>query len=589
VPHRTEAADDQLRLGPLRIDVAAHAVERDGHPIELTPTEFRLLVELARHAGNVLSREQLLERVWGYDYLGDSRLVDATIQRLRAKVEPDPSHPTVIETVRGVGYRAVRASPRPARRDRQPPPPARRVRARLVVTVLARRHGRGARAVGPRLRARRPLAAGDRSTARSRRRASTSRCWLRNGWATSSWPGDIEASGLADDLQRRGVDAFVDLGAGEDFVTGLGIAPAPEVVSDDLLALVAEGRVAAERVDLDGTPTLVVGARRPPAGPDFYFFTDLSDIDATLAQLRWVLLAASLLLLLVGGDRRLADGAARRVLGGHGRAAHRGPRPGTPVRRRRLPRAAHPGDRLVHEAAELADHVDALPAGTRRVVELLDGDVRRLRTSSRSSSSSPAWTGGVGTDDVQHDEVDVPRFLAAVAARRLPAAAVRGPSDLRVRDRPAPARAHRRQPRRQRPRARRRTRRDGRRRSRRPSPAGRGGRPRPGRARRGPRAHLRPVREGGPGPAGGGSGLGLAIVREHVRVLGGTVRARPREGGGLVVEVRLPARPPELGRLTGCCGTVTSHGPRRDPRARRWARTERQVGRLPDRPTGGPP
>jgi DNA-binding response OmpR family regulator len=106
--HRTEAADDQLRLGPLRVDVAAHTVDRDGRTIELTPTEFRLLVELARHAGNVLSRDQLLERVWGYDYLGDSRLVDAAVQRLRAKVEPDPAHPTVVRTVRGVGYRAVR-------------------------------------------------------------------------------------------------------------------------------------------------------------------------------------------------------------------------------------------------------------------------------------------------------------------------------------------------------------------------------------------------------------------------------------------------------------------------------------------------
>ncbi len=105
---RTEATGDRLRLGPLRIDVAAHVVERDDGPVELTPTEFRLLVELARHAGNVLSREQLLERVWGYDYLGDSRLVDATIQRLRAKVEPTPAHPELVQTVRGVGYRAVR-------------------------------------------------------------------------------------------------------------------------------------------------------------------------------------------------------------------------------------------------------------------------------------------------------------------------------------------------------------------------------------------------------------------------------------------------------------------------------------------------
>jgi two-component system, OmpR family, response regulator MtrA len=67
-----------------------------------------LLAELARHAGNVLSREQLLERVWGYDYLGDSRLVDAAIQRLRSKIETDPSEPRTIQTVRGVGYRAAR-------------------------------------------------------------------------------------------------------------------------------------------------------------------------------------------------------------------------------------------------------------------------------------------------------------------------------------------------------------------------------------------------------------------------------------------------------------------------------------------------
>jgi two-component system, OmpR family, response regulator MtrA len=105
---RSGPADDLLQAGTVRIDVAAHTVERSGEPIELTPTEFRLLTELARHAGNVLSREQLLELVWGYDYLGDSRLVDATIQRVRAKVEPDRSEPSVIETVRGVGYRARR-------------------------------------------------------------------------------------------------------------------------------------------------------------------------------------------------------------------------------------------------------------------------------------------------------------------------------------------------------------------------------------------------------------------------------------------------------------------------------------------------
>jgi two-component system, OmpR family, response regulator MtrA len=106
---RSDPSVDVLRLGSVVVDVAAHTVDANGERIELTPTEFRLLVELGRHAGNVLSREQLLERVWGYDYLGDSRLVDAAIQRLRAKIEPEPSHPQVIETVRGVGYRAVRS------------------------------------------------------------------------------------------------------------------------------------------------------------------------------------------------------------------------------------------------------------------------------------------------------------------------------------------------------------------------------------------------------------------------------------------------------------------------------------------------
>ncbi len=105
---RSERSDDVLLIGSVRVDVTAHTVERGDEGIELTPTEFRLLVELGRHAGNVLSREQLLDRVWGYDYLGDSRLVDATVQRLRAKIETEPARPQVIETVRGVGYRAVR-------------------------------------------------------------------------------------------------------------------------------------------------------------------------------------------------------------------------------------------------------------------------------------------------------------------------------------------------------------------------------------------------------------------------------------------------------------------------------------------------
>jgi two-component system response regulator MtrA len=99
---------DRLRLGPLTIDIAGRTAERDGRNIPLTRTEFDLLIELARHVGQVLSRDVLLDRIWGYDYLGDSRLVDVAIQRLRAKIEADPAAPELILTVRGAGYKAAR-------------------------------------------------------------------------------------------------------------------------------------------------------------------------------------------------------------------------------------------------------------------------------------------------------------------------------------------------------------------------------------------------------------------------------------------------------------------------------------------------
>jgi two-component system response regulator MtrA len=95
-------------LGPLRIDTAGRTVSRDGDEIALTRTEFDLLAEMAQHPGQVFTREALLDRVWGYDYLGDSRLVDVAIGRLRAKVETDPANPALVLTVRGAGYKAAR-------------------------------------------------------------------------------------------------------------------------------------------------------------------------------------------------------------------------------------------------------------------------------------------------------------------------------------------------------------------------------------------------------------------------------------------------------------------------------------------------
>jgi DNA-binding response OmpR family regulator len=95
-------------FGPVTVEPEAGTVARDGTEIALTKTEFRLLCELARNAGIVLSREQLLDRVWGYDYLGDGRLVDAHVRRLRTKIEQDPSDPQLVVTVRGLGYRMNR-------------------------------------------------------------------------------------------------------------------------------------------------------------------------------------------------------------------------------------------------------------------------------------------------------------------------------------------------------------------------------------------------------------------------------------------------------------------------------------------------
>jgi two-component system response regulator MtrA len=89
----------------LEIDPDGFTARKRGEELQLTATEFRLLLELARRPKQVFTRELLLELVWNYDYLGDSRLVDAAVQRLRAKVEDDPKQPALIKTVRGVGYR----------------------------------------------------------------------------------------------------------------------------------------------------------------------------------------------------------------------------------------------------------------------------------------------------------------------------------------------------------------------------------------------------------------------------------------------------------------------------------------------------
>lgn len=94
-----------LDVRDLRIDEIGFQAFKGGEELSLTATEMRLLLELVREAGRVLTREALLQRVWGYDYLGDSRLVDMAIKRLRDKLDEPPSGPAYITTVRGVGYR----------------------------------------------------------------------------------------------------------------------------------------------------------------------------------------------------------------------------------------------------------------------------------------------------------------------------------------------------------------------------------------------------------------------------------------------------------------------------------------------------
>ncbi len=106
VLRRSSVCTDGVRVhGDLRIDTAALSVSLRGEPVPLTPTELRLLLTLSRAPGRVFSRSQLLEEVWEHDYLGDSRLVDNCVQRLRAKVEEDPAGPVYVQTVRGFGYR----------------------------------------------------------------------------------------------------------------------------------------------------------------------------------------------------------------------------------------------------------------------------------------------------------------------------------------------------------------------------------------------------------------------------------------------------------------------------------------------------
>ncbi|HWB65955.1 MAG TPA: response regulator transcription factor [Mycobacteriales bacterium] len=100
-----EALAPALECGPVRMDVERHVVSVNGDTVTLPLKEFELLEFLLRNAGRVLTRGQLIDRVWGSDYVGDTKTLDVHVKRLRAKVEPDPAHPRYLLTVRGLGYK----------------------------------------------------------------------------------------------------------------------------------------------------------------------------------------------------------------------------------------------------------------------------------------------------------------------------------------------------------------------------------------------------------------------------------------------------------------------------------------------------
>jgi two-component system, OmpR family, response regulator RegX3 len=101
----TESAPAVLEAGPVRMDVERHVVSVAGEPARLPLKEFELLEFLLRNAGRVLTRGQLIDRIWGADYVGDTKTLDVHVKRLRAKIEPDPGHPRYLLTVRGLGYK----------------------------------------------------------------------------------------------------------------------------------------------------------------------------------------------------------------------------------------------------------------------------------------------------------------------------------------------------------------------------------------------------------------------------------------------------------------------------------------------------
>ncbi len=462
-------------------------------------------------------------------------------------------------------------------------------RARLVVTVIALvAVTAAALSVGAYLLVRRSLRAQVVDDALARAQFNVGVLADAEVLPTGAGRPELEASGLVERFLLRGTDGvFVEFpSGGESFASELALVDTPELVDAALRRLVDEGILAYQFLDVAGEPTLVVAARRPPAGPDFYFFSSTAEVGDALGNLRRALLGGGLALVAVAA--LAAGGISRRVLRpvrqasaaaeamAAGDLSVRLPAEGRDEfatwaeafnrmaaslqekvaalqaarerERRFVADVSHelrtPLTSLINEAAMVRDHLASMPDADQRLGELLVSDTGRIRHLVEELLEISRLDAGTVAAEADAPPIDLARFVEAVAAERHPAARVALdplPRPLQL-DRLAlerilgnlldNARAH------------------------------------------APGADVQVaggvhgdwlrivVADDGPGvrpgdldrlfdrffkadaARGGGSGLGLAIAREHARRLGGDLTARAGEAGGLVFELLLPVTQP---------------------------------------------
>jgi two-component system sensor histidine kinase MtrB len=393
---------------------------------------------------------------------------------------------------------------------------------------------------------------------------------------------EYEASPLADALALRGdIDVYVDFGDGDPFLSRPVFLSTPDLVSSDLAAIVARGNIGHEWIEVDGRPFLVTAGRRPPSGPNFFFFHPADNIENGLERLRQALLAGGLVLILLGAGAgnwaarqvlrpvRQASEAALEIAGGDftvrldissgdefGAWADAFNRMAGSLEetinrledarareRRFVADVSHelrtPLTGLVNEAALVKAHLENLPGDGRRIAELLVKDVARMRSLVDDLLEISRLE--AGPQETHPERIDLREFLKAVIADRLPAARLLGGMnempvevDRRRLERIIGnlldnARVH---------------------------AAGRdvevSAEQEPGTivivvADRGPGVDpadlerlFEPFAVGDKSRSGSGTGLGLAIAHQHATQMGGTLRGAARSGGGLTFELRIP-------------------------------------------------